>query len=88
MANITCNLTINDEDGRIDGRTVTISGERAAVLAVIARAAGLEDDGVEVRDNPQSDDGMPRLVVDRSQHEQYTAYLAEVRQTVAGLVRP
>lgn len=57
------------------GGEVTVTGERAAVLATVASVHGC---AVDVRRNPQSDDGRPWLVVDAAQAEQYPAYLAEV----------
>lgn len=56
-------------------QTIALSGEPSIVLDAISRLVGRE---VELRDNPQSDDGLPRLVVDRSQAEGYSAYDGEV----------
>ena len=61
------------------GGEVTVTGERAAVLATVASVHGC---AVDVRRNPQSDDGRPWLVVDAAQAEQYPAYLAEVRDAM------
>ena len=57
---------------------LTISGERGAVLRAIAAIADLPPSEIEIRRNPQSDDGLPLLVVDRAQAESYPACVGEV----------
>jgi hypothetical protein len=74
--NLTCTLPIPDLDG---SKIVTISGPRDAVLHVVAAFAGLGDrDGVTIRRNLQSDDGLPLLVVDEGQADSCPAFIAEV----------
>lgn len=62
-------------------KTITMSGECSVVLDAISKLVGYD---VEVRDNPQSDDGLPQLVVDRSQAESYPAYDGEVIEPPPG----
>ncbi len=56
------------------------------MLRAIARYAGLKS--VEIRDNPQSDSGLPFLVVDPAQAASYPAYIAEIVPEVGSAAAP
>lgn len=73
---LTVKMLVTDLPGAPE---ISISGDPVAVLRAVALTCGLDSqDDVEIRTNPQSDDGLPCLVVERDQAIPYPCYLAEV----------